>query len=1024
MKDRVTEGISLQKGITRRVIGLMVLCGVLPLLLFGGLFIAFFIREELLDTERVQKEVAERLAAAISGHFEEILGQVKAYAHLISLKGMDPKGLSLLSEDLLIQGHEYEMVTVADPRGEELCKVSRHRTYRPSDLRSLPKGSPYRWALAGTPVLSSVELSEDLPFPHLHVAAPLVLGEGTVMGVLDVAVNITRFWKLIAPARIAEGLLAYVVDNNGRLLAHQEVSDVLQAKNLGALVGVRNFLDRSFSPARYRGYRGEEVIGASALVPRTGWGVIVEEPVRLAYAEVYQVSAVLAVSLLCTLILAFLVGFVFSLKKITLPIQQLRQDASRIADGDWDHRVALQGKNDEIGHLARSFNEMVDALQETAVSRESLLREVSERKAVEAALRESEERLREIIEHSTNLFYRYGTDRVLTYLSPQTRELLDCEPEEALVRWTELTTDHPENLRGMERTQKAIDTGERQEPFELELAGKKGRRVWVEVHESPVLKHGKVVAMVGALSEITLRKAATEALREEKERFRILVEESPLGISLAGEDSRYHYVNPAFTRIFGTSLKDLTEEHRGEGHPPSGPRPWEGGGPEAPKGDTPGIFKTKGKDGVEKVVQYRCVPIQGGDRILLFEDITERVSLEDRLRRAEKLEAIGTLAGGIAHNFNNLLMTVMGNASLLLLGKQEGDADISRLRTIEACVRQGAQLTRQLLGFARGGTFELQRTDLNTVVARSVEIFASTKREVRMEIFPEEGLRPVKADPGQVQQVLLNLFINAGHAMPGGGTLTVATRNLVLHGPQAEKRQLREGPFVEISVSDTGIGMDEEVMPRIFEPFFTTKEVGKGTGLGLASAYGIMQTHGGTIEVRSRKGIGTTFSLLFPALPWEVPGTAQGGSAGFGEEIPQGDRATVLLVDDEEMVREVGKDMLEALGYRVRLAGSGEEAVRLLQEARDRGPGAGAGLPDLVLLDMTMPGLDGERTYEAISGLLPSVRVLLSSGYILDDKVRQLLARGCRGFIQKPFEMGPLAKKLRDILCGGGADLS
>ena len=369
----------------------------------------------------------------------------------------------------------------------------------------------------------------------------------------------------------------------------------------------------------------------------------------------------------------------------------------------------------------------------------------------------------------------------------------------------------------------------------------------------------------------------------------------------------------------------------------------------------------------------------------------------------QKMEAIGTLAGGIAHDFNNLLMGFQGNLSLMLMDMDPTHPHYDFLMNMEDYVKKGSELTRQILGFARGGKYEVKPTDLNNLLEKSSEMFNRTKREIPIHKKFHPDLWPVEVDRGQIEQVLLNIFVNAWQAMPDGGKLFLETENIVLAKDDYRKPYaLRPGKYVRISVTDTGIGMDKAIRDRVFEPFFTTKEVGRGTGLGLASAYGIIKNHNGTIDVESQKGRGTTFRIYLPGTTKEV-GTDQEakGPTLRGKE-------TILLVDDEDMVADIGRRMLEKLGYSVLLAESGKKALTVYEAQGDH--------IDLVILDMIMPNMGGSEAFDQLKARNPDVRVLLSSGYSLNGQASLIMKRGCNGFIQKPFNLEKISKKIREIL--------
>jgi PAS domain S-box-containing protein len=380
----------------------------------------------------------------------------------------------------------------------------------------------------------------------------------------------------------------------------------------------------------------------------------------------------------------------------------------------------------------------------------------------------------------------------------------------------------------------------------------------------------------------------------------------------------------------------------------------------------------------------------------------EKRKLENQLQQAQKMEAIGNLAGGIAHDFNNILMGMQGNTSLMLLNIDTRHPHYDKLKSIEKYIENGAALTKQLLGFARGGKYEVRTTDLNELIEKTARMFGRTKKEIEIHTSQLRDIWNVDVDQGQIEQVLLNIFVNAWHAMPDGGDLHLVTENLIIDDDFNKPFKIEEGNYVKISVIDTGSGMDKFTQQRIFEPFFTTKEMGRGTGLGLASAYGIVKNHGGFIDVFSEKGQGATFSIYLPASEKEVM-----EEADAAEIMLKGDE-TLLLVDDEEMIIEVGEEILKALGYEVLSAVSGKEALRIYKDKKDA--------IDMVILDMIMPGMGGGETYDNLKAMNPEIKVLLSSGYSISGQAAEILERGCDGFIQKPFKLRQLSIKIREIL--------
>nr|MDJ0856524.1 response regulator [Desulfobacterales bacterium] len=369
---------------------------------------------------------------------------------------------------------------------------------------------------------------------------------------------------------------------------------------------------------------------------------------------------------------------------------------------------------------------------------------------------------------------------------------------------------------------------------------------------------------------------------------------------------------------------------------------------------------------------------------------------------AQRMEAIGTLAGGIAHDFNNILMGMQGNISLVRMRLPNRHPLTRKLKNVEQYIQNGAGLTRQLLDFARTKPRPTRISDLNFLIHKTARMFARTKKEIQIDFSGLKANWTVNVDSGQIEQVLINLYVNAWQAMPGGGDLILTTRNVKLNRQTVHPFGMKPGKYIEAQVIDTGIGMDEITRQKIFTPFFTTKERGRGTGLGLSSAYGIVKNHGGFFKVTSRVGRGSQFSIFLPAT--EVP-------AERDQEIhqePIRGTGTILVVDDEKFITEITREWLSELGYTVIEAPSGSAAVEIYEEHQ--------AAIDLVILDVVMPGMDGGETFERLQSIDPDVRVLLTSGYGFNKRAEEIVALGCLGFISKPYNILQLSEKIGSLL--------
>ena len=395
---------------------------------------------------------------------------------------------------------------------------------------------------------------------------------------------------------------------------------------------------------------------------------------------------------------------------------------------------------------------------------------------------------------------------------------------------------------------------------------------------------------------------------------------------------------------------------------------------------------------------------------ILARDVTEkkaaekdRAMLQESLQDTQKFKAIGTLAGGLAHDFNNILMGIQGHVSLMGLKLESDHPFLEHISAIEEFVQNASNLTSQLLGFARGGKYEVKPTDLVGLLVNSSRMFGRTHKEITIHRKVPSSPVIVDVDGSQIDQVLLNMYVNSWQSMSGEGSIYLEITTLELDTIHAAAKEIAPGNYAKISITDTGSGMSEETCKRVFDPFFTTKDKQRGTGLGLASAYGIIKNHKGFITVRSEIDVGSTFAIYLPLS------SAAAVDHERREQTPMsGGSETILLVDDETMILEVGRQMLASLGYKVITAESGHQAVNIITGETTQ--------VDLVILDMIMPEMSGGETFNLIRQQRPEMPVLLCSGYSLDGQAEEILQRGCSAFIQKPFAVPELSRIIRSIL--------
>ncbi|MBN2809254.1 MAG: PAS domain S-box protein [Deltaproteobacteria bacterium] len=521
---------------------------------------------------------------------------------------------------------------------------------------------------------------------------------------------------------------------------------------------------------------------------------------------------------------------------------------------------------------------------------------------------------------------------------------------------------------------------------------------------------GNITGVAGICRDVTEKNRLRKLAQEEDRKYRSVLEANPDPIIVYDTAGSVDYANAAFINTFGWSLEEckgqkiafvpqenlpetmemISKVKRGEGFNDI----------ESQRLSKNGEKITISASGA--VYRDREGEIKGS--IITLRNITHQKRIELQLQQAQKMEAVGALAGGIAHDFNNLLTAIQGHISVIQLKSELEPLLEKKLSRIEKIIARGANLTKQLLGFARGGKYQLEVLNLNQVINDSLELFARTHKELTVTTKLAEKLYRVEADQGQIDQLLLNLYVNAWQAIQDfrkSGRLTIETTNFEIN--ERSHLHLAPGSYVRIAISDNGCGMNKETQKRIFEPFFSTKQRGTGTGLGLSSVYGIVKNHGGMVTVYSEPKLGTTFNIYLPAVTKNVKEQEKGDL-----KIVAG-QGTILVVDDEAIVREVNVELISELGYQVISANNGRQALEIYAEKKNN--------IDLVILDMIMPEMSGAEVFSLLKEINPDVKVLLASGYSVEGQAARIMAQGCNGFIQKPFTLELLSNKI-DIILG------
>ncbi len=635
------------------------------------------------------------------------------------------------------------------------------------------------------------------------------------------------------------------------------------------------------------------------------------------------------------------------------------------------------------------------------------LTDITERRAMEEDLKQSEEWHRSLVENSFDGIFVQQDSKII-FGNPRLYQMLGYSPGEleGMEHWRIYHGNYQKITR--ERGEARMRGENVPAQYEVMLERKDGSFFQGEVSAKVVNVKGRP-AVQAWVKDISKKKRTEETQR----RLATVVQQASEAVVIMDINNKIQYVNPAFEKITGYSPKDVIGQTprmwQRENYDPvlyeqvwetvSGGQIWRG------------QLTNQRKDGTPYLEDVTVSPVRDSsgqiiNHVAIKKDITREAELQKQLLQAQKMESLGTLAGGIAHDFNNLLTVIGGYSELLLLDKQEGDPSYEDLYKIIIATRRGAELVKNLLAFGSKVEPQLRRLDLNHEVEQIRKLLIRTiPKMIEIELSLAKNLARIKADPVQIGQVLINLALNAQDAMARGGKLTIQTRNESLDEEYCSAHPLvKPGAYVLLAISDTGHGMDEKTLEHIFEPFYTTKEVGKGTGLGLAVAYGIVQQHAGFIQCQSEPGRGTRFEIYLPAIN-DLPNILE--EAPVKLEPIKGSE-TILLVDDEEFVRELGVRILSAAGYKMLGAANGREGLRIYEKSRDK--------IGLVILDLIMPEMGGKQCLEEILRIDPKAKVLIASGAGAMETTEDALAGGAKGFVRKPFKIEEMLGAIRRVL--------
>ncbi len=892
--------------------------------------------------------------------------------------------------------------------------------------------------------------------PGITIAGPIFRSDGQLQAIVGVDIEIDQLSTFISKLRIGKNGRAFMINSNedvvafpdldklkfndgnkagkARLVKIKELNDSLSRAAFGAIDWPRNSDGKiELTQARFARFEfnGEAYTTMFTPFDNSQWpwiiGVYLPESDYLGTIQEnrrHNLWLTIGLSVLATV-----VGLLLA-RAIIRPIAGLEQEALAIQQNDLVRTFDTQSAFKEIQETSDAFALM------------------------KKDIRAGEEKYRGIFDNIQDVYYEASFDGRILEISPSIENVSKYTRKELIDANLELLYQDPEDRQ---RLLEILTDEGKVTDYEITMTNKDGAIEHCAINASVKQNaQGQPEKIIGSLRVITFRKKAEmelrryqeqleelvyertrdledsnrklldqvearrekeEALRKSEEKYRSIIENMENGYYEFDLNGNMVFFNDTLVEMLGYTPDELMglncraylepetaqkvidkyESIRRTGRPINLER-----------------YTIVRKDGTRRTIEwtaelitdangeaagYRGVVLDISDKIKAEK---EKARFQSRLQQIQRLEGIGTLAGGVAHDFNNLLMGIQGNVSLMLLDIDKADPQYEKLKGIEACVKGGSDLTRQLLGFARGGKYIVRAVDFNQVIQNTARMFGRTRKEITIHEKMARDLWTVMADQNQIEQVLLNMYINAWQAMPDGGQIYLESKNVDLDEEFARQFEIKPGRYVQISVADTGVGIDEATQQKIFEPFFTTKEIGRGTGLGLASAYGIIKNHGGAIDFISKVGEGTTFYIYLPASEKEVKKrSAINGVLAMGSE-------TILLVDDEPVILKVNKPMLEQLGYTVLAASGGREAIEIYDTEFER--------IDMVILDMIMPDLGGGAVFDHLKSVRPDVKVLLSTGYSLTGQAEEILSRGCSGFIQKPFNINQLSAKIREVL--------